>query len=160
MNKILFSSCLLGEKVRYDGSSNKIENDIIKKWQDEGRIIKICPEVEGGLPIPRIPAEIIGVNGGTAVLKSTAKVINKNNEDVTENFIKGANIALDLVKKYNIKIAILKSKSPSCGSLEIYDGTFSGNKIKADGVTVALLKKHGVTIFNENQIKEAYNFLL
>ncbi|MEI0517082.1 DUF523 domain-containing protein [Brachyspira murdochii] len=141
---ILVSACLLGVKCRYDGNDNK--SDIIIKLISSGyNIIPVCPEQLGGLTTPRKPAEII--NG---------KVINIDNEDVTENFIKGADEVLKLSKLYNIELAILKEKSPSCGFGEIYDGTFNKVLIKGNGICADLLSNNNVKIIGECKIKEHF----
>lgn len=139
MEKILVSACLLGCKCRYDGES-KINNDVIK-LMERFLLIPLCPEILGGLPTPRPPAEIIN-----------EKVINKLGEDVTANYIQGAKETLYLAKLYGIKKAILKSNSPSCGCGMIYDGTFS-NKLKpGDGITTKLLKENNIQVITENEI--------
>jgi uncharacterized protein YbbK (DUF523 family) len=107
-------------------------------------LFSFCPEVEGGLSIPRVPCEIISQN--------PLKIINKNSEDQTENFINGANKTLDLCKKENINIALLKANSPSCSNKLIYDGTFSAKKINGFGITAKLLLQNNIHIFNENEI--------
>jgi uncharacterized protein YbbK (DUF523 family) len=145
--KILVSACLLGERVRYDAKIKPAIRSLLE-LQKKDLIVPCCPEVDGGLSIPRVASEII-----------EDKVIDKTGKDVTKNFAQGAEIALSLVKKYNIKIAILKSKSPSCSNNFIYDGTFSNTLIKGDGVTVKLLKESGVEVFNENEIDKALKFL-
>ncbi|RUM65713.1 MAG: DUF523 domain-containing protein [Sulfurospirillum sp.] len=142
--KILVSSCLLGRNVRYDGKNNYIEHEIFEKNQ----IFPICPEVDGGLPTPRAPSEIIG-----------DKVINIDGEDVSDFFQKGANYALLIAKKHNIKVAILKSKSPSCSNNMVYDGTFSKRLVPKMGVTAKLLEKNGIKVFNENELEEALIYL-
>lgn len=155
---IIVSSCLLGDPVRYDGSSNehKIDRAILQKlreWQKDGRVISVCPELLAGFPTPRPPAEIRGA-GGEAVLDGKAKVMEKNGNDVSAKFIQGAELVLQLVKKYNIKIAILKARSPSCGSREIHNGYFSGTLRPGMGVTAALLHRAGVQIFDENNLQD------
>ncbi len=152
MEKILVSACLLGELVRYDAQSKKLEEEIISNWQKEDRIISVCPEVIGGLAVPRHPAEIISTNQDIHVKNSQGK-------DVTDAFKKGANTALKLVKRHHIKIAILKEGSPSCGSSYIYDGTFTGSQISGEGLTTSLLREHGVLVFSEHQIDAANNAL-
>ena len=139
--KIMVSACLLGYNVKYDGKSN-INNDLINDLSNY-EIISICPEVMGGLTIPRIPAEI-----------NNDKVINKNNVDVTNKFLLGASKTLEIAKKNNIKIAILKDGSPSCGSSYIYDGTFTHNKVDGNGITSKLLKENGIIVLNENNYQE------
>jgi len=131
----------MGENVRYDGGNNHIYHDRLKELD----IVLCCPEVDGGLFTPRIPSEI-----------TRDKVLNQEGKDNTDYFKKGANIALSLVREYDIKVAIMKAKSPSCGNEMIYDGTFSKTLIKGKGVTVALLEKEGVKVFNEYQLEEAF----
>ncbi len=155
MNKILISTCFLGKKVRYNGNPLLISDNIIDKWNSEKRIISVCPEVDAGMSIPRSPAEILKGDGND-VLSGNAFVYNKNGQDVTDYFINGAKIALSLCKQHDIKIALLKESSPSCGSTSIYDGSFKGNLIKGVGVTTALLKKNGIQVFSEFSISEAY----
>ncbi len=149
------SACLLGQKVRYDGDDCLQSHPLLQQWFKEGKIITLCPEMAGGLPTPRPPAEIQGKKSGGDVLKKNALVKTKNEQDVTEFFLEGAKKALELVKKHHIHVAILKAKSPSCGSETIYDGTFTRTLIQGEGVTAALLIKHGVQVFDENHIDEA-----
>jgi len=144
MIKILVSSCLLGEPVRYDGNSKPIYHQILEKWKSEGRVISFCPEVAGGLPTPRAAAEI--VKGG--------KILTAESIDVTKEFILGAKKALALCLKNNVKFVLLKEGSPSCGRNEIYDGSHQGNKISGMGLTAELLEKNGITVFSEFQIEE------
>lgn len=143
MQKILMSACLLGIKVRYDGGDCAQNHILIQKWHTEGRIITLCPEVAGGLPTPRPPAEIIG-----------KKVMTNTGVDFTTEFHQGAKQALDLCQKHHIKFALLKSRSPSCGSSQIYDGTFSRTLIEGLGITATLLKKNGVQVFDESQLHD------
>ncbi len=139
--KLLISSCLLGNNVKYNGKNNYIEGiEALKELYD---LVIICPEVMGGLSIPRIPSEI-----------RNNQVFNKEGLNVTNEFLKGANIALDLVNKHNIKYALLKDGSPSCGSTYIYDGTFNSIKINNFGMTVRLLKEKNIKIYTENNWKE------
>ncbi len=146
-NKILISACLLGEKVRYDGADALLDHPLIVKWQAENRLVPICPEVAGGLPIPRAPSEII--NHGT-----TIQVINSQDLDVTHYFIEGAQAALKLAKKHQCIAAILTENSPSCGSQMIYDGSFSGTKKPGMGANSALLRQHGIMVFNQYQLTQ------
>jgi len=134
--KILVSACLLGINCKYDGTSNK--NEKILKLAKDYILIPACPEILGGLPIPREPAERKG-----------KKVITKSGKDVTKHFEKGAREVLKICEILKIKKAILKQKSPSCGCGKIYDGTFSGRLIKGDGVTTKLLKKNKIKVFTE-----------
>ncbi len=156
--KILVSACLLGNKVRYDANDVPTESKLLDKWQAEGRLIAFCPEVAGGLTVPRLPAEIQS-DDGNAVLDRTAKVLDNQGNDVSENFINGANKALEAALSNNIKVAILKSKSPSCGSSFIYDGTFSSIQKVGQGVTTALLERNGIKVFSDLEIEKAAEFL-
>jgi len=149
---VLISACLLGEKVRYDGGDLLIEHPILKNWLKQALLISVCPEVSGGLPIPRLTAEIQMTNN------DSIKVVNIKGADVTAKFSNGARRALQLCQHNNIKIAILTENSPSCGSSNIYDGSFQGNKIVGEGVTAKLLRENNIRIFNQYQIEEAFNF--
>ncbi len=141
----------MGECVRYDGKSMPLENEILIKWLQQGCIVTCCPEVAGGLSVPRPCAEIMGGNGDV-VLKGDAGVRNIDGEDVTKNFLTGAKHAFRLVHSNHIKYAILKDGSPSCGSTYVYDGSFSKIKRPGKGVTTVLLEKHGVRVFSELNI--------
>lgn len=140
--KLLVSACLLGENVKYNGKSNKIED--IEKLSEKYDFIPFCPEVEGGLPTPRPPSEITSSN--------PLKLENINGADVTSYFIEGSQKTLNLCKKYGIKKALLKENSPSCGKKQIYDGTFSKTLKKGEGVTASLLSKNGINIFSEDEV--------
>lgn len=155
MQLVLVSSCLLGEAVRYNGGDKRCNDSILQRWFKEGRLVSVCPEVAGGLGIPRLPAEISNGAGGLNVLTGVAKVVDSNANDVTTEFIKGAEYALELARLKNIKIAILKEGSPSCGTSFIYDGTFTSTKVFTLGVTATILQQSGVYVFNETQLAEA-----
>ncbi len=157
MQKILVSRCLLGHRVRYDGGASG-PFDQLQQWIAEGRVVPLCPEVAGGLPTPRAAAEIPG-GQGVEVLDGSARVITAEGEDVSAEFLSGARQALALVQQHGIHIAVLKANSPSCGNLLTYDGTFSGVKVSGEGVTAALLSRHGVRVFNESQLAEAASAL-
>lgn len=137
--KIIVSSCLLGYNTKYNGKNNY--NEKIELIKEKYNVYPVCPEVLGGLSTPRDPSEI-----------KDGKVLSSKGLDVTDNFNKGANLVLELVKKEGIKKAILKESSPSCGKSHIYDGTFSKSLISGQGVTVSLLNQLDVEIFNENEI--------
>ncbi|KAB3534380.1 DUF523 domain-containing protein [Alkaliphilus pronyensis] len=145
--RILVSACLLGINCKYSGGNNN--NVGLVKDLKEKTIIPICPEQLGGLTTPRDPAEIQG-RDGLDVLMGRGKVITNKGQDVTEAFIRGAHETLKIAKLYNIDMAILKARSPSCGLDIIYDGSFTGKCKKGCGVTTALLKKHGVNVFTED----------
>ena len=139
MVNILVSACLLGIGCRYDGKHKA--NPEVLKLREKYNLIPVCPEIFGGLPTPRIPSERIG-----------DKVMMKDGTDVTENYQRGAREALELCRIYDIKTAILKERSPSCGKGEIYDGSFSGTLTKRDGVSAELLIKEGIRVIGENEI--------
>lgn len=151
--KVLVSACLLGQPVRYDGRSSGYP-DLLQRWQGEGRVVPLCPEVAGGLPTPRPPAEIPGGQGGE-VLDGTAVVVTVIGEDVSAAFLAGARQALALAHKHGIRVAVLKTGSPSCGNRLTYDGTFSGVKVPGEGVTAALLRREGVLVFSELELEQA-----
>jgi uncharacterized protein YbbK (DUF523 family) len=147
-DKILISACFLGQKVRYNGKVKTLLNPLLSQWQAEKRLVGICPEIVGGLTVPRAPAEIQGQN-----------VITCDGDDVTKQFISGAKQALALCQQHNIRFALLKESSPSCGSSTIYDGTFSEIKIKGQGVCSQLLREHGIQVFSEDTINNLLNLL-
>jgi uncharacterized protein YbbK (DUF523 family) len=153
MEKLLVSRCLLGHKVRYDGGAHG-PYGLLQRWQEEGRVVPLCPEVAGGLPTPRPPAEIPGGQGG-GVLDGTLPVLTDAGDDVTAAFVAGAEAALALVRKHGLRVAVLKARSPSCGNTHNYDGSFGGRLVEGEGVTAALLRRAGVMVFNEQQLAEA-----
>jgi len=158
MGKILISACLIGELVKYDGGHNRSEHQIIQDWMQQDLLSPLCPEMAGGLPAPREPAEI--QNGdGNAVLDGTARVLTVSGQDVTAQFLAGAEKMLQLALSLNIKVAVLKARSPSCGNDTIYNGQYNHTQIPGSGVTAALLKRHDIAVFNEDQIKEAADWL-
>ena len=154
--KVLFSACLLGQKVRYDGGDVLTDHPAIKEWAQKGLLVSICQEVAGGLPVPRPPAEIQQPGGGQAVLTGHARVEDNQGADVSAAFIAGAEATLVLANKHQVQIAVMKEKSPSCGSSYIYDGNFQGNKLEGQGVAAALLKAKGVFLFSELELDQAY----
>ncbi len=143
--KILVSACLLGVNCRYDGGNSRNENAIDRNKTDE--LIPVCPEEAGGLPTPRPAVEIVGGDGND-VLDGKAKVMTPDGEDKTDEFLKGAQHALEMAQSQGATSVILKARSPSCGCGKIYDGSFSGTLISGDGVTTALLKRHGIEVIS------------
>ncbi len=139
--KLLVSACLLGVGCRYDGQSNELPQ--LKQLLKKHTCIPVCAELFGGLPIPRTPAERQGNH-----------VVTKDGTDVTEAFIRGTAEVLRLADLYHCKVALLKERSPSCGSGKIYDGTFSGTLTEGDGLTAQLLKSKGITVYGESEIGE------
>ena len=139
--KAMISACLLGVNCKYDGGNNRLPDETIGKLVSQYDLIPVCPECYGGLTTPRTPSERLG-----------DRVVSKTGVDVTAQFNKGAEAALYLARLFNVKTAILKANSPSCGSGTIYDGTFTGTLAGGDGVTAELLKAHGIKIMNENAL--------
>lgn len=158
MKKILVSACLLGKRVRYDGLVIPASKVLADAFEQIAELIPFCPEVEGGLPVPRSPAEISGKDGFD-VLDGNATVQNKSGYDVTGFYLNGAEKALDIARKNNIKAAILKEKSPSCGKSFIYDGSFAGVLKEGKGVTAALFERNRIYIFSEKEIEKAVRFI-
>ncbi|MBN6187984.1 DUF523 domain-containing protein [Aneurinibacillus sp. BA2021] len=142
----IVSACLIGCECRYDQKDNRVSE--VEAFVKDGKAIPVCPEQLGGLPTPRNPAEIVG-GDGFDVLDGKAKVIDNKGNDVTNLFLQGARQALHMAQTVHAKEAILKERSPSCGSTFIYDGSFSGTKQKGVGVTAALLMRHGLSVRSE-----------
>ena len=113
--KVLVSACLLGELVRHDGRHKRIAHPILQRWLDERLVVPVCPEIAGGLPVPRPAAEIERGAGGQAVLDGAARVRDVHGADVTPAFVAGAQQALALARASGARVAVLKARSPSCG---------------------------------------------
>ncbi len=158
LNKLLVSACLLGDPVRYDGRSKPLHNVALERLLAQGRVIRFCPEIAGGLPVPRPAAEIQG-GDGAAVIAGLARVRTREGVDLSDAFIVGAEQALALCRQQPVKAAVLTETSPSCGSGRIYDGSFSRRAIVADGVTTALLRQQGIEVFNQHQLEAAISYL-
>ena len=135
------SACLCGHKVRYDAGDCAAQNTLPEQ------VLPICPEVMGGLPTPRAPAEIVGGDGHD-VWAGRACVLDAHGVDVTEAFKQGAILALQRLQAAHIDTVYLKSKSPSCGQGQIYDGSFSGQLREGDGVSTALFKQYGICVIS------------
>ena len=139
--KILVSACLLGKNCKYNGGNNL--NQGVLEFIEGHEVIGVCPEQLGGLSTPRLPAEIVdGV------------VTNKEGVSVDAEFRKGAQSALAAALENKVDLAILQSRSPSCGVKEIYDGSFSGKKIKGQGVFAKLLSAHGIKVLDAEDVAE------
>ena len=139
MENILISACLLGVCCRYDGESKPIMQTVA--LMERYHLIPVCPEQLGGLPTPREPSE-----------RQDGAVRTESGADVTAQYRRGSEQALHLARLYGCRAAVLKERSPSCGSGEIYDGTFSGRLTPGDGVTAALLKENGIAVYGESEI--------
>lgn len=149
---IMVSACLVGLYSKYDGGSNF--NADIEKLVKAGKAIVVCPEQMGGCPTPRNPCEIADSLRGEDVLAGKARIIDSKGNDLTEKFARGAAETLKLARLYNIDTAILKARSPSCGSGKIYDGSFSGNLIDGNGVAAQILLDNGCKVYTENNYPE------
>lgn len=137
--KIMVSACLLGENCKYNGGNNLSEK--VLKYVNGHEVISVCPEVLGGLPTPRVPAEIVN-----------EVVTTKDGRSVDKEFRNGARIALEIAKKNQVDQVILQSRSPSCGPKQIYDGSFSGRKIDGQGVFAKLLTENGFSIMDVEEL--------
>ena len=144
-SKILISSCLAGIKCAYDGKARVC--DCMAGITD---YVSLCPEVLGGMSVPRERSEIVG-GIGTDVLDGKARVMSFSGKDNTESFLSGARRTLDEAFRHNVKVAILKEHSPSCGVNKIHSGLFNGTLREGQGVTTALLRRHGVKVYSENE---------
>jgi uncharacterized protein YbbK (DUF523 family) len=159
VERVLISACVMGEKVRYHGGDARRESPILARWETEGRVLRVCPEVAAGFEVPRRPSEIAGERGGDGVHSGVARVVKGDGLDVTPHFIRGAQIALALVREYGIHLAVLKENSPSCGVTRIYDGSFSGRRTDGMGVTASLLRANGVRVFSDEDLSSADRYL-
>ncbi len=147
--KVGISACLLGRECTYKGSSNKIEH--ICKLAKDIEFIEICPEVMGGLPIPRSPSEITSLN--------PLAVISKKGDDVTKEYVEGARISLERLKQNEVSVVLLKHRSPSCGCDGIYDGSFSHVVVNGQGVCAKLLSDNGMILFHEEKMNEFLKYI-
>ena len=143
MENLLISACLLGFECKYSGGSNALDGEKLEALKESFRLIPVCPESAGGLPTPRLPSERRGES-----------VVNRLGQDVTEEYRKGAETALYLARRYGCSMALLKERSPSCGSGEIYDGSFTGALIPGDGTAAQALKAAGITVLGEKDIEK------
>lgn len=150
--KILISACLLGRPVRYGGMGKPLVHPAIDRWLNEGRLVTLCPEMAGGLPTPRPPAEIENGLSGEDVLEGRARVREVTGGDVTAAFIAGAERALAFARDNDCTYALLIDGSPSCGSGFIYDGSFAGRKHPGRGVTAALFQRAGIEVFSHHEV--------
>jgi uncharacterized protein YbbK (DUF523 family) len=156
--RVLVSACLLGEKVRYNGADAASAHPILARWLAEGRLVPFCPEVAGGLGVPRPAAEIVD-GDGTSVLDGSARIRTAAGADVTDAFMRGARLALDRAREECASVAVLKEGSPSCGTRNVHDGTFSGTLRQGAGITTALLARHGIKVFSDEEIDAADAYL-
>lgn len=153
MNKILVSACLMGFKVRYDGSEKAQMVDQLHRWQKEQRLVIHCPELAAGLPTPRPPAEIVSAEGKD-VMPKQVRIVEITGQDVTEQYQLGAWLALRTAQESGCTAALLTDGSPTCGSQFIYDGSFSGKRKAGMGIAASLLTEHGIAVFSENRLAD------
>lgn len=142
--RILVSACLMGVGCRYDGKSNQLPQ--LEQLMKQHTCIPVCPEIFGGLPTPRVPAERQG-----------SKIMTQDGQDVTPQFVRGTAEVLRLADLYHCKAALLKERSPSCGCGQIYDGTFTKTLTEGDGLAAEMLKRKGIAVYGESQIGELVN---
>ncbi len=138
---LLISACLLGENCKYNGGNNYTA--AVELLRERYTLLPVCPEQDGGLPTPRESSERLGDS-----------VVSKSGTDVTAQFLRGAQHALDTAYAHGCTRALLKERSPSCGCGTIYDGTFTGRVVEGDGVTAQLLQQHDITVYGESRIQE------
>ncbi|MEV6161122.1 DUF523 domain-containing protein [Streptomyces sp. NPDC052052] len=143
MEPLLVSACLRGVPCRFDGRAKG--SAAVAEAIGGRRTVAFCPEVSGGLPTPRRPAEIVGGDGHD-VLDGRARVVDDTGRDVTAEFVEGAHRALEAARRAGCTEALLMTRSPSCGRGTVHDGTFTGALREGDGVTAALLERHGITV--------------
>ncbi|MEC5319715.1 DUF523 domain-containing protein [Brenneria populi subsp. brevivirga] len=153
MSKILISACLSGFPVRYNGSDKKSVAAYLAQWRQQSRLVVFCPELAAGFPTPRPSAEIAASRNGNAVIAQGARVVEATGADVTERYILGAWLTLQMAKQHGCRFALLTEGSPSCGSNVIYSGKFDGKQTPGNGVTAELLKTHGIEVFSDKEIE-------
>lgn len=158
VNKFLVSACLLGQRVRYDGATKHQDDPVLQAWLEAGSVVPFCPEVAGGLAVPRAAAEIER-GDARAVLEGSARVLTQAGVDVTAPFLRGAARALAICREHRIDIAVMTDKSPSCGSSKVYLGRFNGNSHPGTGLTVMVLRAAGIAVFNQHQFVAAESAL-
>ena len=141
--KLLISACLLGFCCKYDGGTNALPAETLAALRKRYELIPVCPETAGGLPIPRAPSE-----------RRDGRVLSCEGNDVTDEYEQGAQIALALAERFGCRKALLKDRSPSCGAGEIYDGSFSHSRVPGDGVAAEALRKAGLFLCGESELKK------
>ena len=142
MKPLFISRCLLGDACRYDGRSKPLPAETLRSLRSRYELIPVCPEVLGGLPTPRTPSERQG-----------SRVVMQTGADVTAEYRRGAEAALQIAREHDVCAAFLKERSPSCGKGEIYDGTFTGTLTKGNGVTAELLLENGFAVYGESEVE-------
>ena len=143
MKRLLVSACLLGFDCKYSGGNNALGEDVLRALKENWALVPVCPEMAGGLPVPRVPSE-----------RRAGGVFSREGENVTEAFEKGAAVACRLCERFGCRKALLKENSPSCGSGTIYDGSFTGTLVPGDGLAAEGLRACGVALFGESDIEK------
>jgi uncharacterized protein YbbK (DUF523 family) len=151
VERILISACLLGAMVRYDGRAKDPGSALVARWQAEGRLVPLCPELAGGLPVPRTPAEIAPGASAGAVQRGTARILDRDGRDVSAAYLDGAATAVHLARSERCRFALLTEGSPSCGVRRIHAGRFDGTTRPGEGVVTAALRAAGVTVFSHEE---------
>jgi uncharacterized protein YbbK (DUF523 family) len=152
--RILVSGCLNGPAIRFNQTNVHVESPVWDRWQAEGRLVHFCAELAAGFPVPRPPAEILG-GDGQSVVCGIGTVAEDNGNDVTRQFIRGAELAVNHALATGCVAAVLTDGSPSCGSTYIYDGSFKGGTKSGTGVVAQLLIDNGISVFPESRLEEA-----
>lgn len=147
--RVMVSACLAGVACTHEAEA-KTKASILR-LVNQGRAVLVCPEVAGGLPIPRPAAEIVGGDGAD-VVAGRARVISETGEDATQNYLAGARKAADAARAAGAQLAILKARSPSCGCGAIHSGNFDGELRAGDGVTAAMLKQEGLEVVSDETV--------
>ena len=140
MKPLLISACLTGVNCKYNGGNNSLPAETLERLRERYELIPVCPESDGGLPTPRDPSERVG-----------DRIVSSHGADVTEQFLRGAELALETAKKRGCDAALLKELSPSCGNGKIYDGSFSHTVVSGDGAAAELLKNNGICVYGEGE---------
>lgn len=148
MERILVSGCLYGYSCRYDGRSKPCDHPVFLKWKEEGRLVPVCPETDGGLPVPRDPCQ-----------RCDTEILTEDGRSCTAQYRLGAEMALAAAREQDVVFCIMKEGSPSCGVNEIYDGSFTGRKTDGEGLATELLRKNGFKVFSENELTKAAEYL-
>ena len=143
MESLLISACFLGVNCKYDGGNNALPADILARLREKYRLVPVCPENAGGLPTPREPSE-----------RRDGGVWSRSGRDVTAEYEKGAQIALELARQNACRAALLKERSPSCGHERIYDGTFSGVLVPGNGTAAEKLLAAGIPVYGESEVNK------
>ena len=143
MDRLLVSACLLGFDCKYSGGNNALGEETLRALKEKWALVPVCPEVSGGLGVPRVPSE-----------RRDGGVFARTGKDVTAAFARGADTACRLCERFGCRTALLKENSPSCGSGTIYDGSFSGTLTAGDGLTAEKLRALGVTLLGESRAEE------